>query len=75
MSYELIPPTDPRYFSQTSDGDYDRHRYKLVYQSGKTEIFDSWDAAQSTWFQSPSNWLSHIEVLDKKQTKKTKGFS
>jgi len=73
MSPELIPPNDPRYFSQTSDGLYDRHSYKIVYTSGKTKIYDSWDQAQGAWFQSPSGWMSHIEVIDKK--KKEKGFS
>jgi hypothetical protein len=75
MMTKLIPPTDPQYFCQTSDGNYDRHRYKLCYNSGKTEIYDSWEVVQNVWFQSPSGWLSHIEVLDKKQDKKTKGFS
>ena len=27
---ELIAKDDPRYFSQTSDGSYDRHHYKIV---------------------------------------------
>ena len=27
---ELISKDDPRYFSQTSDGSYDRHHYKIV---------------------------------------------
>ena len=75
MSPELISPSDPRYFSQTSDGPYDRHQYKLFYTSGKEQVVDDWETAQSIWFQSPSNWLSHIEVLDKKKTKKSKGFS
>ena len=57
----------PKFFEQTSDKPYDRHRYKLVGISKKEIIFDSWEQVQSCWFQSPSQFLSHIEVLDKKK--------
>ena len=40
MSPELISPSDPRYFSQTSDDPYDRHQYKLFYTSGKEQVVD-----------------------------------
>ena len=59
-------------FKQTCDKPYDRHDYKLVYENGKEVIFDNYEDVQLTWFQRGGHFLSHIEVLDKKQ--KTKGF-
>jgi hypothetical protein len=59
-------------FNQTCDKPYDRHNYKLVYESGKEVIFDNYEDVQVTWFQHSGNFLSHIEVLDIK--KKSKGF-
>jgi hypothetical protein len=52
---------------------YDRHDYKLVYEDGREVIFDNYEDIQVTWFQRHGNFLSHVEVLDKKQ--KTKGFA
>lgn len=69
---QLIEPTDPRYFNQTSDEPYDRHHYKIVMRNGECVVVDSYDVAQSIWFQKPSQFLSHIEVLDIKQ--QGKGF-
>lgn len=62
-------------FKQTSDGLYDRHDYKLVFSDGKHLIFDNYEDVQILWFQTPWQFLSHIEVLDKKKKKsKSKGF-
>jgi hypothetical protein len=58
-------------FKQTCDKPYDRHDYKLVYGDGKEVIFDNYEDVQLIWFQNGGNFLSHIEVLDKK---KSKGF-
>jgi hypothetical protein len=58
-------------FTQTSDKPYDRHHYKLVCNDGRELVFEYYQDVQSVWFQTPSDVLSHIEVLDKK---KTKGF-
>lgn len=58
-------------FKQTCDKPYDRHLYKLVNIHGKAIIFDNYEDVQVTWFQTPGQFLSHIEVLDKK---KVKGF-
>ena len=63
----------PKTFSQTCDKPYDRHRYKLVDVHGDFVIFDNWEETQMTWWNSPSQFLSHIEVLDI-QKKKSKGF-
>ena len=60
-------------FKQTCDKPYDRHDYKLVYEDGKEVIFDNYEDVQVTWFQRGGNFLSHIEVLDKKQKKR--GFA
>jgi hypothetical protein len=59
-------------FNQTCDKPYDRHNYKLIFTNGREVIFDNYEDVQVTWFQTPHQFLSHIEVLDKKQ--KNKGF-
>jgi len=72
----LILPSDPRYFTDTSDEPYDRHQYEFVYSNGQHFIFDSWEEVRSAWFNMPSKFKSHINVLDRQQKKKktTKGF-
>lgn len=72
---QLIQPDDSRYFTETSIESYERHDYKVVYSNGKSVVVDCWEKAQMLWFQSPKQFLSHIEVLDsisKKQ--KRRGF-
>jgi hypothetical protein len=59
-------------FKQTSDEPYLRHDYKVVFENGEEVIFDNYEDVQVTWFQRSGNFLSHIEVLDRKQ--KSKGF-
>jgi hypothetical protein len=59
-------------FTQTSSVPYNRHRYKLVYTNQKYIIYEDYEEARLAWFQTPSQLLSHIEVLDK--TTKSKGF-
>lgn len=61
---KLIPKTDSRYFSQTSNEPYIRHRYKLIKADGNFMIFDNWEDTQMVWWNTPSQFLSHIEVLD-----------
>lgn len=63
-------------FKQTCDKPYDRHDYKLVYTNGKTVIYDDYMDLQATWFQTPHQFLSHVEVLDKKKKRQSnaKGF-
>ena len=76
MNMKLIDPSDPLYFNQTSDLPSDRHQYEFVYSNGQHLTFDSWEEARNEWFNMPSKFKSHINVLDTKQkTKKTtKGF-
>ena len=71
-TYELIQEDDPRWFPQTCDKPYDRHKYKLFLSDGKVEVYDSWEEVNARWFQSPKMFLSRVEVIDRK---KSKGFS
>jgi len=67
---ELIRPSDPRYFTHTSDQSYDRHKYEFVYSNGKSRIFYSWEEVRGEWFNIPSQFKSHIKVLDMKKINK-----
>jgi len=61
----LIEPTDPLYFKETSSAPYDRHKYKLVFKNRKAIIFEDWDLARGAWFEwSQTGCLTTIEVLD-----------
>ena len=61
---KLIPKTDSRYFTETSKDPYIRHRYKLVDTNGDFVIFDNWEDTHQMWWNTPAQFLSHIEVLD-----------
>ena len=65
---QLISPDDPQYFEVSSDGPYDRHQYKIVSKSGDAVVVDDWESARSVWF-SRAPFLSHVEVLDRKEVK------
>ena len=52
-----------------SSDPYDRHNYKVIKSTGEHVVVESWEQAQSIWWNSPPHFLSHIEVLDKKETK------
>ena len=56
-------------FKQTSDEPYLRHHYKLVYSNGQSAIFDNYADVYASWFQTPPDFLSHVEVLDIKEKK------
>ena len=56
-------------FKQTCNKPYDRHDYKVVFDDGTHVIFDNYEDVQSLWWNHSGNFLSHIEVLNKKQTK------
>ena len=76
MMTKLISSDDPRYFTETSNISYDRHRYKIVSKT-KTMIVESWEEAKEyRWNNcySPSIKDTVIEVLDKPK-KKSKGFA
>ena len=66
----LIKPSDPQYFTETSDELYDRHTYKIVSKSGETIVVDNWLQAREIWWNRKA-FLSHVEILD---VKKSKGF-
>ena len=40
---QLIDPSDPRYFKQSSDKPYDRHQYQIVINKDQSIIFDDYD--------------------------------
>ena len=71
---ELISKDDPRYFSQTSDGSYDRHHYRIVCQN-KSFVVESWDEVQEWWWNHCNmfGFDARIEVLDIPK-EKPKGF-
>ena len=70
---QLIDPTDPRFFYQTSDAPYDRHIYRFVFSNKESIIIEDYDNAIAKWFETPALFKSHIEVLDN-QNKKQKKF-
>jgi len=63
---QLIDRNDPRYFTESSSESYERHDYRIVYSNKQSVDVDNWESAQMLWFQAPAQFLSHIEVLDKK---------
>jgi len=64
-----VLPDLPKWFAQTSDEPYDRHHYRFVYSDGQSKIFESYERAQEEWFNLPTVFKSHIEVLDIKNKK------
>jgi hypothetical protein len=62
---QLIQPSDPQYFKQTSDGSYDRHTYTVVFKNKKTLTFDDYEQMRAYWFGwNQTNHLSHVIVND-----------
>ena len=72
MTMDVIEKDDPRYFTATSEGSYDRHTYRIHLVNGDHVDLDNYEEVQMTWFRNPSRFLSHVEVLDTQ--KKPKGF-
>jgi hypothetical protein len=56
-------------FQQTSNEPYLRHDYKVVYDDGTYQVFDNYEDVQLLWWNRNGNFLSHIEVLDRKEAK------
>ncbi len=72
MTTKLIEKDDPRYFSQTCNKPYDRHRYKIVCET-KSIMVESWEEVQEYWWNNRNLLIPPvIEVLDK--LKSNKGF-
>ena len=63
-------------FSQTSNEPYIRHDYRVHFTNKKPVLFDNYEDVQRIWFETPSQFLDYIEVLDRKEVnkKKSKGF-
>jgi len=60
----------PEWFEQTSNEPYVRHEYKLIYSNGQSVTHDTWEDLRNDWWNTPAQFLSHVEVLDRKQTNK-----
>ena len=75
MSYELISPNDSRYFTVTCSKSYERHNYRIVFSNGQSELYQYWDLVFARWFETPKQFLSHIEVVDNKKKNARGGFA
>jgi hypothetical protein len=61
-------------FSQTSDGLYDRHVYKLNVPGAQSIVFEDYDILRAVWFEKCRNFSGcTVEVLDVEK-KSVKGF-
>ena len=60
--YDLIPPGDPRYFTETCPKSYDRHHYKLILKSGKSLVVQDYEILRALWFQY-NKYADKVEVL------------
>ena len=59
-----------KHYTQTSDKPYSRHSYLVVAKDGNQYTFSDYTSAQSFWFERTQlGQLSHIEVIDKAQSK------
>lgn len=56
-------------FTRTSDLPYDRHKYRLFLSNGRNELFDDYESLLRRWMELPSQFLSHVEVIDRKKRK------
>jgi len=36
----------------------------MVYSNNQSVVVDSWEKVRQLWWETPSNFTSHIEVLD-----------
>ena len=73
MMTKLISSDDPRYFTETSNISYDRHRYKIVSKHYCTMIVESWQEVIEYWWNRRQFASPVIEVIDKPKPK-SKGF-
>ena len=48
---QCIDPSDPRYFTQTSDKSYDRHKYQINLTNGKSVVFDDYEDYEQHGFR------------------------
>jgi len=59
-------------FTQTSNKLYDKHDYKIVCTNGDALMLDNYHDVQIMWHHLPNEILSHVEIIDKKKSKKRK---
>ena len=70
---ELIRPNDPRYFTLSSEGLYDRHHYQVVSKDGESITVDNWEE-MCIRDRNKKDFLSHVEVIDKPKARRSRGF-
>ena len=59
-------------FTQTSDELYENHDYRIVSFDNTSIVLDNYQDVFLVWRSTPVGVLSHVEVLDKKNKKRTK---
>jgi len=64
---QLIDSSDPRFFTETAPGDYDRHKYK-VHLATKVVTCEWYDEAKALWLENP--FAQYIEVIDRKKKRR-----
>ena len=58
------------WFTCTSKEPYDRHHYRLQFNNKKSIKFEDYELMRAAWFEwCNTGALSHVDVLDIKQTK------
>ena len=76
VEHRKMTPMTPT-FTQTSDGLYDRHNYKIIAKNGDEIVVDNWSQAHEIWWNR-GPFLDRIEVLDKdnpsQKSRSQKGF-
>ena len=61
----MITPTQQHKF--TSDKQYNRHKYQLVFVDGRSILFDDYEKMKQAWWQY-NQVASHVNVVDKKKS-------
>ena len=65
---------DGEEFTSYCDKPYDKHRYKIVFKDGSSEIFEEYDLMRYHWYHWKDS-VSNVEILDiKKKEKGGRGF-
>ena len=52
-----------QHFTSTSDGLYDRHKYKIVFKNGKSITVEDYSTMRHMWYQWREN-VSNVEIID-----------
>ena len=61
-----------KHFTETSDGLYDRHIYRLNIPNQGSLVIEDYETLRRVWFERIRNYTGcTVEILDSKQKKKT----